>query len=68
MTSAVPLPGLTVMSSAWVAALGAGLVPVAVMVRMSPLTNAVPRVKVTVGPAAEALTTLSAVAVPLAGV
>jgi hypothetical protein len=68
VTWTVALPGLTVMWSAWGAALGAGLVPVAVMVSVSPLTNAVPRVKVTVGPAAAALTTLSAVAVPLAGV
>ncbi len=64
----MPLPGWTVIWSAWLVALGAGLVPVEVMVRASPFASAVARVRVTVAPLAEAFVTVSALAVPPEGV
>lgn len=68
VVTGVPLPGCTVMSSASVAVLYAGLVPSAVMVTASPLARAVPSVKVTLAPAAAAALTVSAVAEPPEGV
>jgi hypothetical protein len=56
------------MSSASLVALEAGLAPVDVMVRVSPFTSAVVRVRVTVAPLADAFVMVSALAVPPEGV
>ncbi len=62
------LPASTSMALAWVETLATGLVPRAVMLRVSPATSGLARLRLTVLPLAVAVTTGSAMAVPPEGV